>query len=175
MSVIAGESPRDQARSAPASDVREDRNAILNAKTHYREAYNTADPERLLSVFASEFTDCSDGEPSFYGHEAVRALRLRTQELFQCFRVEMVVTVVEITVKANFACDWGWHKVRLIDKDTGNAAVTRYRYFETWKKESGRWKIAHIITNEEQPPRLLPSAQVMAPTPVINSGAEPYP
>jgi ketosteroid isomerase-like protein len=156
MSVIAGESSRDRTNSAGSCDIRKEKNAILIAKTHYREAYNTADLERLLSVFASEFTDCSDCEPSFYGHEAVRALRLRTQELFQCFRVEMVVTVAEITVKANFACDWGWHKVRLIDKDTGNAAVSRYRYFETWKKEGGTWKIAHIITNQDQPPRLLP-------------------
>jgi len=82
--------------------------------------------------------------------------------------------VVEITVRANFACDWGWHKGRLNDKDTGNAAVTRYRYFETWKREGGTWKIAHIITNEEQPPRLLPPAEVMATPSVINSGAEPY-
>ena len=156
MSVSAGESSNDQPSSAGSCDVWEDQNAILIAKTHYREAYNTADLERLLGVFASEFTDCSDGEPSFYGHEAVRALRLRTRELFQCFRVEIVVTVAEITVKGNFACDWGWHKVRLIHKDTGNAAVTRYRYFETWKKQGGTWKIAHLITNEERPPRLLP-------------------
>ena len=71
----------------------------------------------------------------------------------------MVVIVVEITVKGDFACDWGWHKVRLIDKVTGNAAVIKYRYFETWKKEAGTWKIAHIITNEEQPPRLLPQGE----------------
>jgi hypothetical protein len=57
------------------------------------------------------------------------------------------------------ACDWGWHKVRLIDKVTGNAAVIKYRYFETWKQEGGTWKIAHIITNEEQPPRLLPQGE----------------
>jgi ketosteroid isomerase-like protein len=159
MSVIAGESPRDQAISAALRDAREDRNAILIAKTHYREAYNTADLDRLLNVFASEFIDCSDGEPSFYGAEARRALRQRTQELFQHFRVEMVVIVAEITVKADFACDWGWHKVRLIDKETGRDAMTKYRYFETWKKEGGTWKIAHIISNREQPPRLLPPGE----------------
>jgi ketosteroid isomerase-like protein len=155
MSVIPSESLRVPPIGAPSCDAQDDRSAILVAKTHYREAYNTADLERLLSVFAGKFTDCSDGQSSFYGEEAVRALRQRTQELFESFRVEMVVIVVEITVKADFACDWGWHKVRLIDKVTGNAAVIKYRYFETWKKEGGTWKIVHIITNEEQPPRLL--------------------
>jgi ketosteroid isomerase-like protein len=159
MSAMASESLHDQPPGAPLCDVQHDKTAILVAKTQYREAYNTADLDRLLNVFASEFTDCSDGEPSFYGEEAVRALRLRTQELFQRFRVEIVVIMVEITVKADFAYDWGWHKVRLIDKDTDSAADTKYRYFETWKKEEGTWKIAHIITNKEQSPRLLPAGE----------------
>jgi ketosteroid isomerase-like protein len=136
--------------------VENDQYAILVAKTEYREAYNNADLDRLLSVFASEFTDCSDGEPSFYGEESVRALRQRTKELFKHFRVEMVPIVIDVVVKDNFAYDWGWHKVRLIAKDTGSIADTKYRYFETWKKENGTWKIDYIITNRELPPRMLP-------------------
>src|SRR5262245_44780443 len=125
MPVIASEPQRGQPPNVPLCDLQDDKSVILVAKTHYREAYNTADLDRLLSVFASEFNDCSHGEPSFYGEEAVRALRLRTQKLFQRFLVEMVVIVVEITVKADFAYDWGWHRVRLIDKETGSAAMTK--------------------------------------------------
>lgn len=136
--------------------VENDQYAILVAKTEYREAYNTANLDRLLSVFDSEFTDCSDGEPSFYGEEAVRAFRLRTRELFQRCRVDMVVIVIGVEVKGDFAYDWGWHKVRLIDKVTGDITDTKYRYFETWKKDNGAWKIDYIITNKELPPRMLP-------------------
>ena len=34
--------------------------AINVAKSNYREGFNTADVERVLSVFAPEFTDMSD-------------------------------------------------------------------------------------------------------------------
>src|SRR5215469_18818340 len=71
--------------------VNDDQYAISLAKTEYREAYNTGDIDRLLAVFACGFTDCSDGEPSFYGEEARRALRLRSQELFRCYKVEIFV------------------------------------------------------------------------------------
>ena len=147
--------------------VKDAQDAISQAKTEYREAYNTGDIDRLLAVFASGFTDCSDGEPSFYGEEARRALRLRSQELFRCYKVEIFVIIIDIIVKDDFAYDWGWHKVRLTDKTTGQTTDTKYRYFETWKKENGAWKIGYIITNKELPPRMLPeeeSASVPATT-----------
>jgi len=139
--------------------VNDDQYDISLAKTEYREAYNTGDIDRLLTVFASGFTDCSDGEPSFYGEEARRALRLRSVQLFRQFQVEIFVIIIDIIVKDDFAYDWGWHKVRLTDKTTGQTTDTRYRYFETWKKENGAWKIDYIITNKELPPRLLPEEQ----------------
>lgn len=142
--------------------VEEDQYAISQAKTEYREAYNTGDIDRLLRVFASGFTDCSDGEPSFYGEEARRALRLRTQDLFRRFRVEMGIIIIDIVIKGDFAYDRGWHKMRLSDKQTGELSETKYRYFETWKKENGAWKIAYVITNEELPPRMLPEEEPLA-------------
>ena len=136
-----------------------DQYAISVAKTEYREAYNTADVDRLLAVFASEFTDCSDGEPSFYGEEAARALRLRATELFSHFAVRIQVIIINVVVKGDFAYDWGWQKMLLTNRDTGRATETKYRYFETWKKENGVWKIDYIITNRELPPRMLPDQE----------------
>ena len=142
--------------------VKDAQDAISQAKTEYREAYNTGDIDRLLAVFASAFTDCSDGEPSFYGEEARRALRLRSQELFSRYQVEIFVIMIDIIVKDDFAYDWGWHKLRLTDKATHQVSDTKYRYFETWKKENGAWKIGYIITNKELPPRLLPEDEVVS-------------
>jgi ketosteroid isomerase-like protein len=147
--------------------VKDDQYAISLAKTQYREAYKTGDVERLLEVFASEFTDCSDGQPSFYGEEARRAFRLRTNELFQRYAVEVAVIIIDISVKGDFAFDWGWHKVRLTDKDTGDCTSTKYRYFETWKKENGAWKIDYMISNKELPPRMLPEEEDTSARPVI--------
>ena len=142
--------------------VEDDQYAISVAKTEYREAYNTGDTDRLLAVFASGFTDCSDGQPSFYGEEARHALRLRAAELFRQYRVEMAVIIIDIVINDDFAYDRGWHKLRLTDKATGQTSDTRYRYFETWKKENGVWKIGYIITNKELPPRMLPEEGVPA-------------
>jgi ketosteroid isomerase-like protein len=142
--------------------VKDDQYTISQAKTEYREAYNSGDVERLLAVFASQFTDCTEGEPSFYGEEAARALRLRSQELFRLYRVEIAVIIIDIVVKGDFAYDWGWHKLRLTDKATAQVTDTKYRYFETWKKENGAWKIAYIITNKELPPRMLPQEENVA-------------
>lgn len=133
-----------------------DEHSIAVAKTEYREAYKAGDVQRLLSVFAPEFVDCSDGEPSFYGEEARAALKLRSSALFDRHRVELSVIIIDVVVKGNFAYDWGWHKVRLIDKQTSETRDTKYRYFETWTKASGAWKIDYIITNKEMPPQMLP-------------------
>jgi ketosteroid isomerase-like protein len=139
--------------------AKDDQHAISVAKTEYREAYNTGDVQRLLSAFAPGFTYCSDGEPSFYGPEARRALELRTTELFNRFKVELFVIIIDVVIKEGLAFDWGWHKMRLVDKQTGETRDTKYRYFETWTKADGTWKINYIITNKEMPPKMLPEEE----------------
>ena len=76
----------------------------------------------------------------------------------------MAVIMIDIVVKGDFAYDRGWHRVRLTDKNTGTVTDTKDRYFETWKKENGAWKIAYIITNKELPPRMLPEEEGVAAT-----------
>ena len=53
----------------------DDTYAINVAKTEYREGFNTGDADRVVSVFAPEFTDNSDGRPSRYGKDAPAKLR----------------------------------------------------------------------------------------------------
>jgi len=142
---------------------KDDQYAISEAKTEYREAYTSGDIDRLLAIFATEFTDCSEGEPSFYGDEARRALRLRTQDLFRRFNVEVAVIIIDIVVKGDVAYDWGWHKMRLTDRKTAEVTDSKYRYFETWKRENDEWKITYIITNKELPPRMLPEEEDVNP------------
>src|SRR5260370_38432705 len=128
---------------------KDDKYAISVAKTEYREAYNSGDVDRLLAVFASAFTDWSDGEPSFYGEEARRALRLRAGELFGRYDVEIVEIMFDVGAKGDFAYDWDCHKVPLPDKNTGDVPNARYRYLETCKKEKGAGKNDIIITKQE--------------------------
>jgi ketosteroid isomerase-like protein len=135
--------------------TQDDEYLISVAKTEFREAHNSGDLERLLAVFAPAFTDWSEGEPSFYGEEASIALRQRLKAMFERYRVDLSVIMVKITVMGAMAMDRGWHKMRLTDKRTGETSNTMYRYFETWVKMDGAWKISFVMTNKELPPRML--------------------
>jgi ketosteroid isomerase-like protein len=136
--------------------VTPDEELIAAARTEYREAYNSGDVERLLAVFAPQFTDWSEGEPSFYGSDSAKALRHRLTALFEHYSANVGIMMVKITVMGDFATERGWYKMRLNDKITGEVSNTLYRYFETWIKVEGKWKINFTITNKEQPPRMLP-------------------
>lgn len=131
--------------------------AISLAKTEYREGFNTGDVERVLSVYAPEFTDFSEDTPSFYGDEAAKAMRLRLREMFSNYRAEMAVIIIDIAEAGDSAVDFGWHKLTLTPKSGGEAQKIKYRYYETWKRQpDGSWKIDFVITNRELPPKMLP-------------------
>ena len=91
-----------------------DEEAISLAKTEFREAYNTGDVERLLSVFADYFTDMSAGSASFFGAEAKTALRWHATNLFRENAATMEIIMIGVVVLGDTAYDWGWHKLTLI-------------------------------------------------------------
>lgn len=136
--------------------VTTDEELIAAARTEYRDAYNSGNVERLLAVFAPQFTDWSEGEPSFYGSDSAKALRHRVTALFERYTANLGIMMVKITVMGDFATERGWYKMRLTHRITGEVTQTLYRYFETWIKVEGKWKINFTITNKELPPRMLP-------------------
>jgi ketosteroid isomerase-like protein len=129
---------------------------ISLAKTEYREGYNNADVERVLSVFAEAFTNMSDGDCSFFGEEGKPALREQLDTLFDAYRVQMFPIIIDIVPKGGAAVDWGWHKVVLEPKDGGEVQRLKLRYYETWARQpDGTWKIDFLMTNRERTPRML--------------------
>lgn len=131
---------------------------INAAKTEFREAFNTGDVERLLSVFHNEFIDLSLGQPSFFMGEAREMLRRRMSELFSKFEARMAPIVIDIQVRGDMAIDYGWHKLTLTPKQGGEPVTSRQRYMETWMKDAaGQWKIAVYIDNQDLPPALAPN------------------
>ena len=134
----------------------DDVNLISLAKTEYREGYNNADVERVLSVFADVFTNMSEGDCSFFGEEGKAALREQLDRLFTQYRVQMSPVIIDIVPNGDTAYDWGWHKVVLEAKDGSGARNIKLRYYETWTRQAdGRWKINFLMTNREHPPRML--------------------
>ena len=136
----------------------EDIYKINAAKTEFREAFNSGDVERLLSVFHNEFIDLSLGQPSFFMAEAREMLRRRMSELFAKFEARMAPIVIDIQVRGDMAVDYGWHKLTLTPKNGGQPVTSRQRYMEVWMKDAaGSWKIAVYIDNQDLPPAFAPN------------------
>lgn len=121
------------------------------AKTEFREAYNTGDVDRLLSVFdPGGFTDMSEGGPTKYGLEAITTLRGQASRLFSQYSVKLLILTNRIAVLGDKAYEYGWHEFTLTPKNGGEPIRKRQRYFELWNRiPSGGWKILLQITNED--------------------------
>ena len=124
---------------------------INKAKTEFREGYNDANVNQVLSVFDPGMIEMSQGELTGFAEGGLRTLRERLTKLFLEFQVKMVPIVIDIIVKGDFAYDFGWHEVILTPKAGGKQILRRFRYLEHWKKNvTGDWKIAFLVTNEDR-------------------------
>ena len=133
--------------------------AINAAKTELREGYNTADVDRILSVFADAFTDMSDNLPSFHGSNGPNAktvLRARLENLFREYTVELTPIVIEIKVAGDLATEHGWHQMKLFPKLGGETELRRTRYVEVWSRDPPlAWRIVLFMDNRDQEPELM--------------------
>lgn len=135
---------------------RDDRYAVNAAKTKLREAYNRADVEEILSLFADQFTDLSDGHPSFFHADSKTALRARLEKLFRENQVEFVPIVIDIQVAGGIAIECGWHEMTLQPKNGGASEFRRTRYVEGWTRGvDSTWRIVLFIDNADQKPELV--------------------
>ncbi len=133
----------------------DDTYAINVAKSHYREGFNTGDAERVLAVFAPEFTDMSDGRPNRYGAEAGPRLRSHLSGLFARYDAKLNVIIIAISILGDTAYDYGWHELTLSPKNGGEPVYRRTRYFELWGKQSnGDWRIEKFMDNGDLPDSL---------------------
>jgi ketosteroid isomerase-like protein len=130
----------------------DDTYAINVAKTEFREGFNTGNPDRVLSVFAPEFTDNSDGRPSRYGKDAPVKLRRHLEQLFADYDTHLVIIMVAIVISGDLAYDYGWHELTLTPRNGSTSQLLRKRYLELWKKQnSGEWRIIRFIDNADLP------------------------
>jgi ketosteroid isomerase-like protein len=126
--------------------------AINVAKSNYREGFNTADVERVLSAFAPEFRDMSDARPTRSGADAAAKLRRSLAELFAEYEANLNVIIIAISVFGNNAVDYGWHELTLRPRNGGEPVYRRTRYFELWsKRPNGDWMISKFMDNRDMP------------------------
>jgi ketosteroid isomerase-like protein len=130
----------------------DDTYAINVAKTEYREGFNTGNADRVLSAFAPEFRDTSDGRPSRYGKDGPVHLRRYLEELFAENETHLVVIIAAIVISGNLAIDYGWQELTLTPRNGGEVQTVKKRYLETWAKQpNGDWRISRYIDNNDLP------------------------
>ena len=122
------------------------------ARTEYREEFNTGDADRVVSVFAPEFTDHSDGRPTRYGKDAPAKLRQYLKGLFAEYQANLNLITPAIVISGNLAFDYGCQELTLTPKNGGEARFIRKRFLELWAKQAdGQWRIIRYIDNQDLP------------------------
>ena len=130
----------------------DDTYAINVAKTEYREGFNTGDAERVVAVFAPEFTDNSDGRPSRYGKEGPATLRRYLEGLFAEYQTQLNIIIAAVVLAGDLAYDYGWHELTLTPRNGGEPRLVRKRYLEIWRRQqNGEWRIIRYIDNDDVP------------------------
>ena len=71
------------------------------ARTEYREGFNAGDADRVVSVFAPEFTDHFDGRPTRYGKDAPAKLRQYLKRLFAEHQANLNLITPAIVISGN--------------------------------------------------------------------------
>jgi ketosteroid isomerase-like protein len=129
--------------------------AINLAKTEIREAYNTADPDRLLAVVDEGLIDFSDHRQTGYSQCGKTALRAHLEALFSKYHARFAPIIIEIKIMGETAVDYGWHELTLTPKAGGEPVYVRTRYLDLWKKDkTGQWKLAIFMDNADVPDTL---------------------
>jgi ketosteroid isomerase-like protein len=150
-------------RGGPASiDVRTARNylggdmddfyAINFAKTEFREAFNTGNPERLIALLDPAFVYMPDGVPAANGTGAADAIRAEFRELTARYNVQLLPIIIEIRIQDSVAWDYGWHTWRKTPRDGSPQVTVKNRYVDIWRKnEKGEWKLWMYMNNTDVP------------------------
>jgi ketosteroid isomerase-like protein len=130
----------------------DDLRSINAAKTEFRECFNLADSSRLLAIADPDLISFPDGQQSEFRMSGLEALKDRLERLFQRFRAELAVIVIEIRVHGDIAHDYGWHVLKLTPKDGGQPIRRKDRYLDIWhRSKEGKWKLLMYMDNLDVP------------------------
>jgi len=126
--------------------------AINFVKTEFREAFNSGDAERLITLLDPEFVYMPDGVGQTMGEAAVETIRKQFRDLARVYHVQLLPIVIEIRLQDSIAYDYGWHIWKKTRGADTKPIIVRERYVDIWRKnEDGQWKLWMYMNNAEVP------------------------
>lgn len=126
--------------------------AINFAKTEFREAFNTADSERLIALLDPEFVYIPDGLGFAKGECVVDAIRAQFREFTESYHVQLTPIITEIRIQDSVAWDYGLHFWKKTPRDGSPQVSRKDRYVDIWRKnEKGEWKLWMYMNNSDIP------------------------
>jgi ketosteroid isomerase-like protein len=122
--------------------------AIDSAKTEFREAFNTDDPDRMIALLDPALVYMPDGVPTVNGTDAIDAIRAQFRELTAHYYVQLIPVIIEIRIQDSVAWEYGWHTWRKTPRDGGSQVTVKDRYVNVWRKNGrGEWKLWMYMSN----------------------------
>jgi ketosteroid isomerase-like protein len=133
--------------------------AINAAKTEFREAFNTGDPDRFIAILDPAFVYMADGLGLAIGPGAADAIRAQFRELLARYAVQVVPIVIEIRIQDSVAYDYGWHVWKKTPRQGGPPVTNKDRYVDIWRKnDKGEWKLWMYMNNADIPMQMPAAA-----------------
>src|SRR6266704_4097286 len=141
--------PTPPAGRAPQGDA----DAIAAAIREIIQAYDSGDADRLITVYADDFIDLSEGAPTLAGPAAREAAATRLRDTFSRNAVRLDRSTDEIRVDRDVAYARGRVTLTLTPKDGGAPTVVVRRILEVWRNgRDGCWRITRAMDNVEGGP-----------------------
>ncbi len=120
------------------------------AKSEFREAFNNADPDRMVALADPGVVDFADGFNIGWGPEG---LKKRLVEMFEKYTVQLSVIEIEIRIVGDLAYDYGWHVFKFTSKNGSGTTERKDRYVDIWRRnEKGEWKLWMYMDNRDLGP-----------------------
>jgi ketosteroid isomerase-like protein len=135
--------------------------AINFAKTEFREAFNTGDPERLIALLDPAFVYIPDAVSFATGSDAADAVRADFRKLTARYGVHLQPIIVEIRIQDSVAFEYGWHMWEKTPRDGGPSPKINAKnsYVDIWRKnEKGEWKLWLYMNNADIPTQMPTTA-----------------
>ncbi|MCA1752883.1 MAG: SgcJ/EcaC family oxidoreductase [Flavobacteriales bacterium] len=130
----------------PKADLAQIKTEIQEAEKRYAEAYNAADVEALLALYADDAQGMSNERPLISGKENLRK-DLTKEMADRNTDYKFTFTTIDISGDENTLVETGLTTITHPDGKT----ETSGKYLAVWKKQGDKWLITHDISNENKP------------------------